>query len=77
MSSSRLQRPHVSEVSRWIEDEEERNQVAKLYFADIDDAFWKVVAEGKKPKYFYGETAWQDARRYAYDMLSIAHNPHW
>ena len=77
MNRSRLQRPHVNEVSRWIEDEELSNEVAKVYVADIDFAFQKVVANGKRPKYFYGETAWQDAKRYAYDMLMISHNPHW
>lgn len=29
--------------------------------------FYKVDVSGKRPKYFKGETAWSDSRRYAED----------
>jgi len=29
--------------------------------------YYKVVITGERPKYFYGETAWSDYRRYVYD----------
>lgn len=73
MFHSRLTKPKVSEVNRWDLDPELGNQYASVYFADIDDAFIKVVPTHKgkhKIKYFYGETAWQDARRYAGDIWS-------
>ena len=64
-------KPAVSQVKEWIENEFIGNSVAKVYFASasscLDDDFYKVVG-GKKTKYFYGETAWQDAQRLASDI---------
>ena len=64
-------KPAVSQVKEWIENEFIGNSVAKVYFASaswcLDDDFYKVVG-GKKTKYFYGETAWQDAQRLAGDI---------
>jgi hypothetical protein len=31
------------------------------------DSWYKVIVPGKRPKYFFGETAWMDAQRYAGD----------
>lgn len=31
--------------------------------------FYKVVIEGSRPKYFFGETAWMDAQRLAIDKV--------
>jgi hypothetical protein len=62
-----MSKPTVSQVKKWIENEFISNSVAKVYVADINDDFFKVVG-GKKAKYFYGETAWQDAQRFASDI---------
>lgn len=75
MPNTRLTRPHVREVNEWRIIEDSSNPVATVYYADIDHDFMKVVAKGKKPKYFYGERAWSDAARYAWDAHSIAYNP--
>lgn len=60
-------KPKVGQVKKWIENEFIGNSVAKVYVADIDEDFYKVVGGGKT-KYFYGETAWQDAQRLAGDI---------
>lgn len=75
MYKSRLTRPHVREVNEWRIIEDSSNPVATVYYADIDNFFMKVVAKGRKPKYFYGETAWSDSARYAGDMYSAHLNP--
>lgn len=69
---SRLSKPKVSEVKQWFLMEDDSNQVAKLYYADIDDAFIRVMPSPNlgKVKYFYGETAWMDARRFAGDIYT-------
>lgn len=36
----------------------------KTYYPD----YYKVVAHGHKPKYFYGEMAHMDANRYLFDL---------
>jgi hypothetical protein len=48
------------------------NQIVEVYYADIDNAFIKAapVVKGYKVKYFYGETAWMDSRRYAGDIYT-------
>jgi len=60
-------KPAVSQVKKWIENEFISNSAAKVFVADINDDFFKVVGGGKT-KYFYGETAWQDAQRLAGDI---------
>ena len=60
-------KPAVSQVKKWEENEFISNSVAKVFVADINDDFYKVVGGGKT-KYFYGETAWQDAQRLAGDI---------
>jgi hypothetical protein len=60
-------KPKVSQVTKWVEVEFISNSVAKVFVADNYDDFWKVVGGGKT-KYFYGETAWQDAKRFASDV---------
>jgi hypothetical protein len=64
---SMLRKPKVSEVKEWILMPEDGNAIAQVYYADIDDAFIKVTGKKVKTKYFYGENAWSDSRRYAYD----------
>ncbi len=60
-------KPAVSQVKKWVENEFISNSAAKVFVADIDEDFYKVVGAGKT-KYFYGETAWQDAQRLAGDI---------
>jgi len=36
---------------------------------DYKDFYIKVLVKGKRPKYFWGETAWSDYQRYASDEL--------
>jgi hypothetical protein len=38
---------------------------------DYPDFYYKVTVQDKRPKYFFGETAWQDYQRYAYDELLV------
>lgn len=73
-----MRRPSVRDVSKWTFHEENSNQTAKVYVADIDYGFfYKVEVPGQRPKYFYGETAWQDARRYADDSHRIEYSGGW
>lgn len=65
-----MSKPKVSQVKSWYPIKEQSNDSAALYYADIDDAFIMVLPmkQGYKKKYFYGELAWMDAIRYAYDI---------
>lgn len=33
----------------------------------VERSWYKVIVPGRRDKYFYGETAWSDAQRYARD----------
>jgi hypothetical protein len=70
MYKSRLTKPKVSEVTDWFINTEVSSPSVEVYYADIDDFFMKAVPliKGYKTKYFYGETAWSDSRRYADDI---------
>lgn len=72
MYKSQITKPKVGDVKQWIFHEENSNPHAQVFTADIDDFFFKVCGSGIRTKYFYGETAWHDARRYASDH----YNPH-
>lgn len=65
-------KPRVGQVKHWTYDAELSNQIVEVYYADIDNAFIKAapVVKGYKVKYFYGETAWMDSRRYAGDVYT-------
>lgn len=65
-------KPKVGQVKQWTYDAELSNQMVEVYYADIDNAFIKAapVVKGYKVKYFYGETAWMDSRRYAGDVYT-------
>ena len=44
------------------------NSIVTLFVAhDYPDFYYKVDSKGERSKYFWGETAWSDAQRYAYD----------
>jgi len=67
-----VSKPKVSEVKSWYLMKDDSNECAALYYSDIDDAFIMVLPlrKGYKKKYFYGETAWMDSRRYANDIYT-------
>ena len=72
-----MRRPSVRDVGSWTLHENS-NDTAKVYVADIEYGFfYKVEVPGKRPKYFYGETAWQDARRYADDNHRWSYSDGW
>lgn len=62
-----MSKPKVSEVKSWVQNEFISNSSATVLVADINDDFFKVVGGGKV-KYFFGETAWSDAERFASDI---------
>jgi hypothetical protein len=43
------------------------NGGVQVYEADKYYDFYKVTPGSGKPKYFFGETAWMDAQRFAVD----------
>lgn len=74
MYRSTLTKPKVSEVKHWELHVELSNPIAKVYTADIDDFFFKVTGKGVRTKYFYGENAWSDSKRYASDNYRRDYN---
>lgn len=43
------------------------NEGVEVYESDKYEDFYKVTPKGGRSKYFFGETAWMDAQRYAVD----------
>ena len=43
------------------------SQVADVFESDTTNDYYKVVLEGQRPKYFYGELAFQNYQRYVHD----------
>lgn len=63
-----MARPSVTAVSEWelvFQSDLVRVEVGT---AEFPEDYWRVTPAGGKPKYFYGETAWSDARRMASDL---------
>jgi hypothetical protein len=73
MYKSRLTKPKVGEVKQWI-PHDNGNEYVQVFTADIDDFFFKVGGSNVRTKYFYGENAWADSRRYADDMMWAIRN---
>lgn len=44
------------------------SRVAEVYESDSENDYYKVVLEDMRPKYFYGELAFQNYQRYVYDF---------
>ena len=42
-----------------------------VYSSDKYFDFYKLTATGKRPKYFFGETAWMDVQREAVDLVGM------
>ncbi len=63
-----MPKPSVNAVKEWevvFESEIVRVEVGT---AEFPEDYWKVIPAGQKPKYFYGELAWSDSRRFASDL---------
>jgi hypothetical protein len=58
-------RPSVSSVNCW--NQIFHNGGVKVYEADNYYDYYKVVPKNGKPKYFFGESAWMNAQRFAVD----------
>ena len=64
-----MRRPSVSQVESWNRTFHQDN--VAVYEASNYDDYFKVAVNGSRPKYFYGETAWMDAQRFALDNLPV------
>jgi hypothetical protein len=66
---NKMAKPSVSLVGHWdlvAESDKVKVSVGQAVFADD---YWKVEDKvNKKVKYFYGEFAWANARRFASDL---------
>ena len=62
-------KPLVSEVEDWIQNYHASNGV-KIYEASNYYDYYKCTVENKRPKFFFGETAWMDVQRYALDNVT-------
>lgn len=63
-----MARPSVSKVSEWEEVFSSDLVRVEVGTAEFPEDYWKVIPAGGKPKYFYGESAWSDAKRMAADL---------
>ena len=62
-----VDRPKVSEQT-W--ERIYHTNIVSVYESQEHHGFYyRVNVEGKRPKYFWGETAWADYQRYAYDQV--------
>lgn len=64
-----MRKPSVSQVKNWevVYDSPEVNVLVGS--AEFYQDYWAVFdKKSKKRKYFYGESAWSDARRFAADL---------
>lgn len=44
------------------------NAAAEVYQSEEHHNYYKVVTNGKRPKYFYGDNAYMDYQRHVYDL---------
>ena len=61
-------KPLVSEVDSWIQTWHSGNTI-KIYEANNYYDYYKCIVRDRRPKYFFGETAWMDVQRYALDNV--------
>jgi len=64
-------KPKVSDVT-WMEFYTSENGVALCEIAQEDRDFIRVRINGGRPKYFYGENAYNDSRRLIADSGDFA-----
>ena len=62
-------KPLVSEVDDWIQTYHDRFNAVKIYEASNYYDYYKCTVEKKRPRFFFGETAWVDVQRYALDNV--------
>lgn len=62
-----MTKPSIKEVTEWDCVYESDIVAVMGGSARFPCDYWKVIVVGKKPKYFYGEYAYSDAKRYATD----------
>lgn len=62
-----MAKPSVTKVKSWDLQDETDTYSIYVGTAVFEDDYFKVITSDKKTKYFYGEMAWSDAERYAYD----------
>lgn len=63
-----MAKPSVSAVKDWEVAYDSDLVRVEVGTAEFAEDYWKVIPAGGKPKYFYGESAWSDARRLASDI---------
>lgn len=63
-----MAKPSISAVKDWEVAYDSDLVRVEVGTAVFDEDYWKVIPSSGKPKYFYGETAWSDARRLASDI---------
>ena len=63
-------KPKVSEVTSW--DRLYHDVNVEVYEASNIADFYKVTPLLQRSKYFFGETAWMDAQRYAVDITGLS-----
>jgi len=63
-----MAKPSVSAVKDWEVAYDSDLVRVEVGTAEFAEDYWKVIPAGEKPKYFYGESAWSDARRLASDL---------
>ena len=61
-------KPLVSEVDEWIQTYHASTGV-KIYEASNYYDYYKFTVDKKRPRFFFGETAWVDVQRYALDNV--------
>jgi hypothetical protein len=64
-----LKKPSVN-ATEWIRIF--HNTGVEVYEAEAFYDYYKVIPEGERPKYFFGETAWMDAQRFAVDKSDFS-----
>jgi hypothetical protein len=63
-----MTKPSISSVSEWETVYDSDLVRVEVGTAEFPEDYWKVIPTNGKPKYFYGESAWSDARRMASDL---------
>ena len=60
-------KPLVSEVDSWDRTFHSPDGSVKIYEASNYYDYFKCTVKDQRPKYFFGESAWMNAQRFAVD----------
>ena len=63
-----MAKPSVSAVKSWETLYDSEEVKVEVGTAEFPEDYWRVTPTGERPKYFYGESAWSDAKRMAADL---------